>query len=251
MVSFSHTDPGTGEQYWRASDRVAALPVLTPRPVHLTVLAAHPDDETLGAGGLIAAVARLGGTVEVVVVTDGEASHPASPTYDEPALRALRRTELPAAMARLDPAATVRWLAVPDGCVTESADLVTRQLEAAPSSGDHWIAAPWRADGHPDHDTLGVVAARLARRSGATLLEYPIWFWHWGDDSSNDFPWPAARRLVLTDADRSAKAAAVRAHHSQIAPLSDQPGDEAILPAAVLAYFQRPFETFVLTAGPP
>lgn len=39
---------------------------------HLIVVAPHPDDETLGAGGLIQRVLERGGTVRVVLVTAGD-----------------------------------------------------------------------------------------------------------------------------------------------------------------------------------
>ena len=38
----------------------------------LLVIAPHPDDETLGAGGLIQRVLERGGTVRVVLVTAGD-----------------------------------------------------------------------------------------------------------------------------------------------------------------------------------
>ena len=41
----------------------------------LVVVSAHPDDESLGAGGLIADRSVGGPRVQVVVATDGEASH--------------------------------------------------------------------------------------------------------------------------------------------------------------------------------
>ncbi|MYW70640.1 PIG-L deacetylase family protein, partial [Pseudonocardia sp. SID8383] len=38
----------------------------------LVVVCAHPDDETLGAAGLMRGVVAAGGTVEVVLASDGE-----------------------------------------------------------------------------------------------------------------------------------------------------------------------------------
>ncbi|HEX9229124.1 MAG TPA: PIG-L family deacetylase, partial [Arthrobacter sp.] len=80
MVSFTHQDAGTGEDAWAASG-LAALPELPLDAGELTgqafiVLAAHPDDESLGAGGLMARLRRLGARVTVLLCTAGEASHP-------------------------------------------------------------------------------------------------------------------------------------------------------------------------------
>ncbi len=61
----------------------AALPV----PVQsgllgltFVVLAAHPDDESLGAGGFLAKLHAAGADIKVLLCTAGEASHPESPT---------------------------------------------------------------------------------------------------------------------------------------------------------------------------
>ena len=80
MVTFDHRERGTDESVWAASavlDGVARIPEL---PEHLVVLAAHPDDDTLGAGGLMATAAVAGTDVTVVFASDGEGSHPGSPT---------------------------------------------------------------------------------------------------------------------------------------------------------------------------
>ena len=51
-----------------------------PHPLRLVVFAPHPDDETLGAGGLIKRVADLGGSLEVVFVTNGDGYQAAAQT---------------------------------------------------------------------------------------------------------------------------------------------------------------------------
>jgi LmbE family N-acetylglucosaminyl deacetylase len=52
----------------------APLATLTVQPdARLLVVAPHPDDETIGAGGLIQSVREAGGAVRVVYLTDGEA----------------------------------------------------------------------------------------------------------------------------------------------------------------------------------
>ena len=84
MVSFSHRDQGTEEKEWAASG-LAALAELPLEPHELSamrfvLLAAHPDDETLGAGGLLALLHSLGADVEVLLCTAGEGSHPDSAT---------------------------------------------------------------------------------------------------------------------------------------------------------------------------
>ena len=96
-MTFLHTDPGTGESAW-AEAGLAALPALPMDPARLAatrfvVLAAHPDDETLGAGGLMATLHAAGAEVDVLLCTAGEGSHPGSPTHSPEQLSALRTAE--------------------------------------------------------------------------------------------------------------------------------------------------------------
>src|ERR1700731_2508358 len=47
----------------------------------IVVVAPHPDDETLGCGGLIALASQLGRNIQVVFISDGVGSHPNSRLY--------------------------------------------------------------------------------------------------------------------------------------------------------------------------
>ncbi|WP_167193799.1 PIG-L deacetylase family protein [Brevibacterium pigmentatum] len=51
------------------------------------ILAAHPDDEALGAPGLLARLRRSAHRVVVQLFTAGEQSHPGSPTHSTKELR--------------------------------------------------------------------------------------------------------------------------------------------------------------------
>ena len=78
-----------------ASARVRGLPLLPP-PLsgeRLLVLAPHPDDEVLAAGGLMWRVAREGGEVRVVYLTSGDAFDLAAGS-PLPSPKALRRLAL-------------------------------------------------------------------------------------------------------------------------------------------------------------
>ena len=69
--------PGTAESEWRSWRRLHELPVLEVGGwPSVAVVAAHPDDEVLGVGGLLAMTAAAGAPIRLVAVTDGEASHP-------------------------------------------------------------------------------------------------------------------------------------------------------------------------------
>ncbi|MBF4635595.1 bifunctional PIG-L family deacetylase/class I SAM-dependent methyltransferase [Agreia pratensis] len=247
-MTFDHRDAGTTNSAWLASENWARVPSLSLDDVGLlVVVAAHPDDETLGAGGLIAAAHAARIPVAVIVATAGERSHPESTTVTPERLTVIRRAEVVGAIDALAPGASIQLLGLPDGELRQHGDSLTSAVRAA--IGDHsgvLVASPWRGDGHPDHTVAANAAAMAAEAAGATLVEYPIWGWHWAEPSSPQWPWERLRTLPLSAEATAAKAAALALHRSQTEPLSDAPGDEAIVSSSFAAHFRRDFETFVV-----
>lgn len=198
------------------------------------VVSPHPDDEVLGAGGLIHTLTARGGIVRVMSVTDGEAAYPGAS-----ALGAKRRVELQSALRKLSPhhVETLR-LAIPDGEVRYFENKLLSCIESM-ITPDTLIVAPFEEDGHPDHDAAGRVACRIARAHKLALVRYPIWAWHRSDpEKVRRFSW---RRFPLSLEAQRAKARALDCFQSQTAPGFHDP----ILPPHVLRYFQRAYEAFV------
>ncbi len=244
MRAFSPSDQGIPASQWRAEPWWdAALPVGLPPPgTRLVVLAAHPDDETLGVGGLLHAAARAGLDVQVVVASDGRASHPDSPSHSPDQLAVRRSAELAAAVGRLAPQASIVELGLPDGHLTEHVgDIAAGLARILGPDTDCWLLSTWRSDGHPDHTACGVAAQQVtAARTRTRWWEYPVWLWHAGDPAAlRDQLAREVRRFDLDPADQQARAQALAAYRSQLAPLSPAPGDEAVLPPAVLAHVER------------
>jgi LmbE family N-acetylglucosaminyl deacetylase/SAM-dependent methyltransferase len=256
VVSFDGRAPGTPVETWEADPRLLALPSLDgtvdPSAVsRLVVLAAHPDDETLGAGGLIADAAARGVPVTVVVVTDGAASHPGSTTSAED-LVATRAEEARVAVHLLGhDVELVQW-SIADGAVREARAEITERLRPLLPGPGGLLVAPWRGDGHRDHRVLGEIATELvaeADQAGTALLEYPIWLWHWGSPDHPDVPWPSLRLSSLDAVADAAKRSALAAYVSQRRPLSDAPEDAPVLHPVFERHFARGREVFV-AAGP-
>jgi len=236
---------GTPETAW-AGQRLARLPELEIGSPHRAVIVApHPDDEILAAGGLLQRLSSAGTHLTVVSVTDGEASHPHSPTVTPTAMAERRVRERRDALDHLGlGAATVLRLGLADGAVADdTGDLVTR-LRGLLGPGVVCLA-PWDHDGHPDHDATGRAAATACALAGASLVGYLVWTWHWAEPGDRRVPWAAARRLALSGAELTKKRTAMRSFRSQIAALSDRPGDETILDAEMLAHFDRATEVFL------
>ncbi len=228
---FDTSRPGTPESCWEALERRPWIP----RQRSLIVVAPHPDDETLGAGGLIHHYAKRQLHVSILSVTDGEAARPE--------LRDLvgrRRAELRNALATLGAhQAEIIRLGLPDGRVDGHTAVLAEALRSL-ALDDSLIVAPFERDGHPDHDATGRVARHIAREQGLTLAAYPIWAWHQAEPAVLSSPHRVS--LLLDPEAQAAKRNAIHCHVSQ---LSERPGGP-IVPAHVLPYFDRPYETFLL-----
>jgi LmbE family N-acetylglucosaminyl deacetylase len=236
---------GTNEAAWTTA-RLCQLPGLQlGRYGRSVVVAPHPDDEVLAAGGLMQRLSSRGTALTVVSVTDGEASHPASPTHTPMVVADRRADERYQALRFLGLGGNgVIRLGLPDGAVTDDAEDLVACLGQL-LGPDVLCLAPWEHDGHPDHDATGRAAAVACVDTGATLLRYPVWTWHWAAPGDQRVPWARARSLALSPVEVTRKRWATRSFRSQIAPLSHLPGDEAILAPGMLAHFDRRCEVFL------
>ncbi|HST66892.1 MAG TPA: PIG-L family deacetylase [Mycobacteriales bacterium] len=225
---------GTSEADWAPFLAGLHLPELVLPDEPLTLVAPHPDDEVLACGGLLYHAASTGTAVHVVAVTDGEASNPGG-SVGPAELARLRIAETEAALAVLGVPAP-RRLARPDG----GAAALAEPVAALALTGT--VLAPWAGDGHPDHEAVGRGCALAAARTGATVVEYPVWAWHWATPADPRIPWDRARRVTLSPAAQAAKAAAIAAFGSQTRPLGPLPADAPVLTASTLARFTRPYE---------
>ncbi len=217
------------------------------------VVAPHPDDESLGCGGLIALLRQASLAVRVLFVSDGSGSHPNSVRYPRPALAALRQSEAWEALARLGvDASAVTFLGLPDTAVPNQGQPGFEEaVEACAELGRQFqpttIVAPWRRDPHCDHRaSWQIVAAARQRLSQPTrLLEYPIWVWTLAE--GDDAPQPGEMRAWRLDVGpvQTHKQAAVAAHRSQTTDLIDDDPTGFRLTPQLLADFARPWELYL------
>jgi hypothetical protein len=150
-----------------------------PAGTRLLVIAPHPDDEVLGAGGLMQRVRSTGGAVRIVYLTDGEGypegvrdeDHVATPTAKNYlGYGKQRRREARAALVRLGPGRRVpdvsrvsRRRAVPvDAAPTGRA---ARRLSIAVHAPDQSAKAELLVPGHavPRRGSLAGARARHRR----------------------------------------------------------------------------------------
>ena len=209
----------------------------------MVVVSAHPDDESLGVGGLISLAHRAGITVYVVLLTAGEDSHPPREDMTRHSLATQRLGEMDAAVTRLAPGAPVVFLGAPDNGVAGVEDeVVTALAEIVGDGARTLLVAPWRHDGHPDHDAAGRAAARVAEQTGARLVESPLLGWRLRD--LEDMPWAEFAVVDLDEQTLDTKLSAIRAHESQLESLTSDPEN---LSGRMLGYFTVPVEHVLVT----
>ena len=219
-------------------------------PGRFLVLAPHPDDESLGCGGLIAEACRRGRPPVVAILTDGAASHPGSRAYPADRLAALRAGEARQAVASLGlPSDDLILLGAADTASPHdgpAADALATRI-ARLAEGCDAILTSWRHDPHCDHLSAWHIARAAARRSGIALWEYPVWGWTLSP--AKDLPparWTGWRFDVAGRL--GAKRQAIAAHRSQHGQVIADDPEGFTLPANLLALFDQPFEYLVTEA---
>jgi len=226
---------------------MADLDTVLPRK--FCVLAPHPDDESLGCGGLIAEACARGRPPVVAILTDGAGSHPHSRIWPRARLASLRADEVRAAAACLGlPPDQLVMLGAPDGGAPHegpAAAALAARL-AALAAGCGAILTSWRHDPHTDHAAAWAIASEAARLTGATLWEYPVWGWTLPETPLSPFAWTGVRIEVA--AHLPAKRRAIAAHRSQHGLVVTDDPEGFTLPPAFLALFDRPFEVLVRPA---
>ncbi len=215
---------GAPERRVLARHRLRRRPAAAdPRRRRWLILVPHPDDETLGAGQLICALADAGRPPQVVYLTDGAASHPDSPTWSRLRLAARRRLEARAALRDLmgrtaPPPLFLDW---PDAepwregdkaferAARRLAGLMRRRRASA-------IATTWAGEPHCDHAAAAALARSAARRAGpqAELYAYVVWGW----DQPEAARLASDRAIVLESParHRQARRRALTRHRSQL-----------------------------------
>ena len=239
-------DAGTPDAVWlpwlaQLDLKGLALDDFFPPGERLVVMAPHPDDEILACGGLLAACARRKIATLVVAVTDGEASHGGGDRKASARLGAQRTGESHAGLLRLglQPSSEIR-LRIPDGKVTSCQAYLAAQLTRVLRPGDV-VVTTWRLDGHPDHESTGAAAAQACFAAGCSLLQAPVWMWHWARPGDTRVPWAGLVAFDIPHGLGGVKQQALRSHQSQ---LLDRDGLGPVLVASIVERAARRREYF-------
>lgn len=245
----------------RAGDYQAALRLLPVRDLRslsggrgIVVIAPHPDDESLGCGGMIAAARAQGCDVRVVIVSDGAASHPGSRSHPPEKLRALRRGEALGAASILGlGAGALTFLDLPDTAVPADGLLAEGAAGAIAAVGRDCDAGAMLVtsdlDPHCDHAAAAQIARRAVRMlPDCSLYAYPIWVWGLAADTRLEATPPRGLRLDIAPF-RGVKREAIAAHASQGGRVIDDDPSAFVLRPEMIDRCTGRYETFVEMAS--
>ena len=209
-----------GHAHWRRT-------LLRARPMSIKeaaregwlVIAPHPDDEALGAGGLIAGLVRDNVRLGVAFLTDGAGSHVGAPGWSARRVAALRAGEARAALRILGvrtPPILLGWSdAAPHARDSAAfARTVDRLVALCRRLRLTRVTTTWAADPHCDHQAAADIARAVAARIGTVPLFYCVWGWTRDDLTA----WLATvRSVALASTGRPGTARrALACHRSQL-----------------------------------
>lgn len=148
----------------------------------IAIIAPHPDDETLGCGGLMALCGQWGVPVTVLAMTDGDASHPGSTRTSPEQLVALRAEERSQALAALGvPQVQVERFHLGDGRMSELAgethERCVRQIVSILARDRiKTLFVTASTDEHGDHRaSYALVQLALQQIRPLRTLTYEVW----------------------------------------------------------------------------
>lgn len=211
-------------EHWAEFTRV--LRGETESTMRVIVIAAHPDDETIGASLVLA---RLPQT-EIVYLTDGAPrdcnlwSPDAKGSREDYA--GLRRRETENALAHVGVGAQqITWLGGEDQeTIFKPTELMTKLVEILQTRGPEILVTHPYEGGHPDHDTSALVVktALASAPSNSLLVEMTSYHAAAGGCVTGKFLNPDVNEIVceLTPDDCARKRRMMDAHSSQRAVLA-------------------------------
>ncbi|WP_373511791.1 PIG-L deacetylase family protein [Persicitalea sp.] len=226
---------------------------LSDLPGPVLILAPHADDESLGCGGLIAALAEENIPVHVWLVSDGTMSHPNSVAFPPEQRRSIREEEFNRACQRLGVAfERLQFFRFPDTRVPLPgapyfADAATQVAEKLRELNPKAIFTPWRRDPHCDHraTTALIRTAIFQTNWKGDLYEYPIWLYELA--ARSDVPRPDEVEVLTFELDENLlfkKKKAIETHASQLGQIIHDDPKAFSLQPQVLAHFLTPTEYY-------
>ena len=217
----------------------------------VVIFSPHPDDESLGCGGLIHRLRSMDKEVHVVYLTDGGMSHPNSIRFSRADRVRLREGEAREACRILGiPDTHIHFMALPDGELPSEWDpsfagIVFELLQLVQAWDPDTFVVPWRRDPHEDHRAAWEICRAAVNHLPQPVrwVEFPVWMW----EARNIVDLPRPQEMIAwgleVQENLPAKERAIRAHRSQCGEVIDDPQGFR-LPEEMVARSLRPREIY-------
>lgn len=198
------------------------------------IIAPHPDDETLGCGGLIARLCRQGTPPHVVILTGGGKSHGSCCHIDEEELKAQRRDLARQALKGLGlPADHLHLLDFPDGSISPTDPHMEELRRLIGELAPKQLFIPCQGEGWPDHLIVKELIQKLPTRY--KIIEYCVWMWYY---NVWRLPWKNARLFTLSREEQQLKRQSVELYTETLAPCG-KPWSGVLPPLLIRANLQN------------
>jgi len=218
------------------------------------VIAPHPDDESLGCGGLIASLRQSGINVHVIFTTDGSMSHPNSQNTNEIARCKLREQEAIAALQVLGVEEQyIDFFRGKDSALPTEGEIgflgfVAQMIGIITTINPGLVLVPYEFDPHRDHRaSWQITAAALEEYEGAEVWQYLIWLYTLGDakDIEPLTNIPGGIQYLPMAKHKNIKKEAIEKHQSQLIPEIFEDPDGFLLKDTVLENFYGDREYYI------
>lgn len=228
------------------------IPISALGPV--LIASPHPDDETLGCGGLIARCAGIACPVSVLLMTNGEGSHPGDTAWQEK-LGNIRKREQHRALKALGlKKPDIIPLALSDGGLEQLSDEMYERVVAViqdviQSRRIRTVFVPAIDDRHADHQqTARFLAEAVSKLPVAHFFSYQIWPPEQRPTqvTANEVEY----RLNISDI-VGVKRRAIRKHQSQLAPIDSAHTEGFRMPQELMEEKLKAHESYALVRDVP
>ena len=135
----------------------------------ILIISPHPDDETIGCGGLLV---KYGSQCDIMLLTDGRRGYLQSDEVDEDKLASVREAEL-RNMAKSIGVKRVIALHIPDGYLSVN----RKRVVAEDISSYSMIFVPNHLERHKDHSVVTEIVQSMIKKKKlkCSLYEYEVW----------------------------------------------------------------------------
>lgn len=147
---------------------------------NVCIVAPHPDDETLGCGGLIQTLCQRGHPPHIIILTGGGKSHFTCCDIDEPSLKNARRNLSSDILSKIGlPADHLHFLDFPDGSISPQLGEISTLENLMKQLSPRTIFIPHRGEGWRDHLVVREFISHIHFTSSPIVYEYCVWVWYY------------------------------------------------------------------------